>query len=57
MISGGRYFNPLFPLYLFPRGEDFENVKIFERFRSACDEFFKCKADLSEMGLNAAACV
>lgn len=27
MISGGRYFNPLFPLYLFPRGEDFENVK------------------------------
>ena len=45
MISGGRYFNPLFPLYLFPRGEDFENVKIFERFRSACDEFFKCKAE------------
>lgn len=32
MISGGRYFNPLFPLYLFPRGEDFENVKIFERY-------------------------
>lgn len=34
MISGGRYFNPLFPLYLFPRGEDFENVKIFERYDS-----------------------
>lgn len=32
MISGGRYFNPLFPLYLFPRGEDFENVKIYERY-------------------------
>ena len=34
MVSGGRYFNPLFPLYLFPRGEDFENVKIFERYDS-----------------------
>ena len=32
MVSGGRYFNPLFPLYLFPRGEDFENVKIYERY-------------------------
>lgn len=32
MVSGGRYFNPLFPLYLFPRGEDFEDVKIFERY-------------------------
>lgn len=32
MMSGGRYFNPLRPLYLFPRGEDFENVKIWERY-------------------------
>ncbi|MCU7693054.1 SusC/RagA family TonB-linked outer membrane protein [Haoranjiania flava] len=32
MLSQGRYFNPLLPLYLFPRGEDFENVKIFERY-------------------------
>ncbi|WP_347564969.1 SusC/RagA family TonB-linked outer membrane protein [Bacteroides caecimuris] len=32
MITGGRYFNPLFPLYLFPRGEDFEKVKIFETY-------------------------
>ncbi|MFA7140332.1 MAG: SusC/RagA family TonB-linked outer membrane protein [Proteiniphilum sp.] len=31
MLSQGRYFNPLVPLYLFPRGEDFENVKVFER--------------------------
>lgn len=31
MMSGGRYFNPLRPLYLFPRGEDFENVKVWER--------------------------
>lgn len=32
MLSQGRYFNPLLPLYLFPRGEDFEKVKIFERY-------------------------
>ncbi len=32
MMSGGRYFNPLRPLYLFPRGDDFENVKVWERY-------------------------
>lgn len=32
MLSQGRYFNPLLPLYLFPRGEDFENVKAYERY-------------------------
>lgn len=32
MMSGGRYFNPLRPLYLFPRGDDFENVKSWERY-------------------------
>lgn len=32
MMSGGRYFNPLVPLYLFPRGDDFENVKRWERY-------------------------
>lgn len=32
MMSGGRYFNPLRPLYLFPRGDNFDNVKVWERF-------------------------
>ena len=32
MMSGGRFFNPLRPLYLFPRGDDFETVKIWERY-------------------------
>lgn len=32
MYSGGLYFNPLTALYLFPRGDDFENVKRWERF-------------------------
>lgn len=31
MSSQGLYFNPLVPLYLFPRGDDFEAVKQYER--------------------------
>ncbi len=32
MLAQGQYFNPLVPVYLFPRGEDFEKVKLFERY-------------------------
>ena len=32
MMSGGRYFNPLRSLYLFPRGDDFEDVMAWERW-------------------------
>ncbi|MDR2627300.1 MAG: SusC/RagA family TonB-linked outer membrane protein [Dysgonamonadaceae bacterium] len=32
MISQGQYFNPLPALYLFPRGEDFSDVQVFERY-------------------------
>lgn len=32
MTSQGMYHNPLLPLYLFPRGDDFNQVKIYERF-------------------------
>lgn len=32
MMSGGGYYNPLRPLYLFPRGDNFELVKIWERY-------------------------
>jgi TonB-linked SusC/RagA family outer membrane protein len=32
MISQGQYFNPLAALYLFPRGEDFGEVQLYERF-------------------------
>lgn len=28
----GQYFNPLVPLYLFPRGEDFSKLRLYERF-------------------------
>lgn len=32
MISQGQYFNPLVPLYLFPRGEDMDKYKLYERY-------------------------
>lgn len=32
MISQGQYFNPLAAVYLFPPGEDFNKVKVFERY-------------------------
>lgn len=32
MVSQGRYYNPLVPIYLFPRGENFDDVKLYERF-------------------------
>ncbi len=32
MISQGQYFNPLVPLYLFPPGEDFSKVQIYQRY-------------------------
>ncbi len=31
MVSQGQYYNPLPALYLFPRGDDFNEVRIFER--------------------------
>ena len=30
MIASGQYFNPLPALYLFPRGEDFDNVRMYQ---------------------------
>ena len=35
MTNQGVYSNPLVPAYLFPRGDSFENVKIFERWDPA----------------------
>lgn len=35
MISGGQHFNPLVSLYLFPRGENFQEVQMFERYNTA----------------------
>ena len=32
MLSQGQYFNPLVPLYLFPRGESFDPYRMYERY-------------------------
>lgn len=32
MLSQGQYYNPLVPVYLFPRGDDFNEVKNYERY-------------------------
>lgn len=32
MVSQGMYWNPVVSAYLFPRGENFEDIKTFERF-------------------------
>ncbi len=32
MISQGQYFNPIVPIYLFPRGDDIEKYQVYERY-------------------------
>lgn len=32
MVSQGQYYNPVLAAYLFPRGENFQDIKTFERF-------------------------
>ncbi|QJB32560.1 SusC/RagA family TonB-linked outer membrane protein [Chitinophaga oryzae] len=39
MLSQGQYLNPLVPIYLFPRGDDIEKYKVFERYNA--DRNFK----------------
>ncbi|WP_255489770.1 TonB-dependent receptor [Dysgonomonas sp. 25] len=34
MLAQGQYFNPLVPLYTFPRGEDFNAVRTYEDYNS-----------------------
>ncbi|MEG0320039.1 MAG: SusC/RagA family TonB-linked outer membrane protein, partial [Niameybacter sp.] len=32
MLAQGQYYNPLLSVYLFPRGESFDNVRLYERY-------------------------
>ncbi len=32
MLAQGQYFNPLIPIYLFPRGDDIRKYQIYERY-------------------------
>ncbi|WP_287827036.1 SusC/RagA family TonB-linked outer membrane protein [Bacteroides sp.] len=35
MLAAGQYFNPLIPIYTFPRGEDFSKIRMFESYDTA----------------------
>lgn len=35
MLAQGQYFNPLVPVYLFPRGDDFTKYQVFERYNAS----------------------
>ncbi|HVW62646.1 MAG TPA: SusC/RagA family TonB-linked outer membrane protein [Puia sp.] len=35
MLLQGQYFNPLIPVYLFPRGDDISKYQVFERYDGA----------------------
>jgi TonB-linked SusC/RagA family outer membrane protein len=34
MMTQGQFHNPLLPLYLFPRGDDFDKYKVYERYNA-----------------------
>ena len=34
MISQGQYSNPVIPVYLFPAADDFERIKVYERYNA-----------------------
>lgn len=34
MVSQGQYYNPLPALYLFPRGDNFDEIRLYERYNS-----------------------
>ncbi len=46
LVGSGEYYNPLAALYLFPRGEDFDEVRLYERYdptRNISTQFWEQK--------------
>lgn len=39
MVSSGTYYNPLTSLYLFPRGEDFADIQVYERWNPSLERY------------------
>lgn len=35
LTAQGQYFNPLVPLYTYPRGESFDDIRVYERYNEA----------------------
>jgi len=51
MVSQGQYFNPLPALYLFPRGENFDAIRMFERY-DAVSGVYTQNWDYGDQGLS-----
>ena len=51
MVSQGQYYNPLPALYLFPRGDDFNEVRAYERYSESLG-FMKQYWPYGEAGLS-----
>ena len=50
MISQGQYSNPIVPVYLFPAADDFERIKVYERYnaeRGFKTQYWPYESDLS----------
>ena len=50
MISQGQYSNPIVPVYLFPAADDFERIKVYERYnaeRGFKTQYWPYERDLS----------
>ncbi len=50
MISQGQYMNPVVPVYLFPAGEDFSRLEIYERYdpsRNMKVQYWPYESDLT----------
>lgn len=41
MLAQGQYFNPLLPVYLFPRGESFDEIKQYEQWDDSRNIFIQ----------------
>lgn len=51
MMTQGQFHNPLLPIYLFPRGDDIEKYKIYERYNPERNFNTQFWADYRDQGL------
>jgi len=52
MTAQGRYFNPLTALYLFPRGENFDAIRMYERYNEGLgiyEQYWPCETQSMEL--------
>lgn len=51
MMTQGQYHNPLLPIYLFPRGDDIEKYKVYERYNAERNFKTQFWGDYRDQGL------